>query len=90
MNKVFAKHEKNYILQRLDRNGRKLLKYKYKILVDKKSRIPEMELVKETTVSESNKKDFIVNPKIEKKGFSTNVEFIWDLEREINISFSFI
>ncbi len=88
MTTVFTRHEKDYILRRLGRNGRKLLSGKYKISVDTKRRVPEMELVKETIVPEYNKKDYAIEPKVEKKnGFSTDVELVWNLKEEIKYEF---
>lgn len=88
MTTVFTRHEKDYILRRLDRNGTKLLSGKYRISLDTKNRVPEMELVKETIVPEYDKKDYAIAPRVEKKnGFSTDVELVWNLKEEVTYEF---
>jgi hypothetical protein len=47
-----------------------------------------MELVKDTIVPEYNKKDFAIEPRVEKKnGFSTDVELVWNLKEETTYEF---
>ena len=89
MTTVFTRHEKDYILRRMrESKNWWLLEGKYRISLDTKRRVPEMELVKETIVPEYDKKDFAIEPRAEKKnGFSTDVELVWNLKEETTYEF---
>ena len=89
MTTVFTRHEKDYILRRMrESKNWWLLEGKYRISLDTKRRVPEMELVKETIVPEYDKKDFAIEPRVEKKnGFSTDVELVWNLKEDTTYEF---
>jgi hypothetical protein len=89
MTTVFTSHEKDYILRRTSQyRDWWLLEDKYRISIDTKRRVPEMELIKETIVPEYEKKDFAIEPRVKKKnGFSTDVELVWNLKEEIKYEF---